>query len=518
MPHHHTPTDHDSSADQDAKTETVAPTHFEGFHFRGVHYNPHNDLSHADTALRQTTAVQRTIIITLIVLFAALTAYDWVLGVTVLVALVTLLYFVDLLFNLFLVWRSLAKSPEITISPAQIQTAAEDGWPVYTILCPLYKEAAVLPQFIQAINALEYDRRKLQVLILLEENDAETIAAAESLNLPEHYEVVIVPHSLPKTKPKACNYGLRIARGEYVVIYDAEDVPDPDQLQKAYAAFRMLGERVACIQSKLNFYNPHQNLLTRAFTAEYSLWFDLVLTGLQSIHAPIPLGGTSNHFKTATLRALGGWDAFNVTEDADLGMRLVKRGYRTAIIDSTTFEEANSNLKNWYWQRTRWIKGYMQTYLVHTRRLRDFRGGSHPLQGLFFQLVIGGKVLSLFINPLMWTLTILYFTLRSSIGPTVEQFFPPAILYMAVTSLIFGNFLYMYYYMMGCAKRGYYELIKVAALIPLYWLAMSVAAWRSLYEVMRKPHHWSKTKHGLHLQPVPVAAEVPVVRSGEGPL
>lgn len=386
---------------------------------------------------------------------------------------------------------------------------------MYTILCPLYKETTVLPQFVQAITSLVYDRHKLQVLLLLEEDDADTIAAARAMNLPDYFEIVVVPHSLPKTKPKACNYGLQIAKGEYIVIYDAEDIPESDQLQKAYAAFEMLDEKVVCIQSKLNFYNPRQNLLTRAFTAEYSLWFDLVLTGLQSINGPIPLGGTSNHFKTTVLRELGGWDAFNVTEDADLGMRLVKRGYVTAIVDSTTFEEANSNLKNWYWQRTRWIKGYMQTYLVHSRRLRDFRRNNHFLQGLFFQLVIGGKVLSLFINPLMWLLTISYFTMRPVVGPVVEQFFPAPILYLAVTSSIFGNFLYVYYYMMGCAKRGYYDLVKVAVLIPLYWLAMSAAAWRSLYEVIRKPHYWSKTKHGLHLQQDALARNSAQAATGE---
>ena len=326
------------------------------------------------------------------------------------------------------------------------------------------------------------------------------------MGLPPHFEIMVVPDSLPKTKPKACNYGLRRARGEYVVIFDAEDIPEPLQLKKAVLAFEQAPPEIGCIQAKLNFYNPRQNLITRIFTAEYSLWFDLILVGLQSINAPIPLGGTSNHFRTGILRNLHGWDAFNVTEDADLGMRLVKRGYRTAILDSVTYEEANSQPVNWFWQRTRWIKGYIQTYIVHTRDRHAFRA-TNRTHGIIFQSVIGGKVISLFVNPLMWLLTILYFAMHEAFGPAITALYPTPVLYLAVTSLILGNFLYLYYYMVGCAKRGEYDLIKYAVLVPLYWLGMSIAAYRALYEVIVMPHHWSKTKHGLHLKQLVPAAE-----------
>jgi cellulose synthase/poly-beta-1,6-N-acetylglucosamine synthase-like glycosyltransferase len=289
------------------------------------------------------------------------------------------------------------------------------------------------------------------------------------------------------------------ATGEYCVIFDAEDVPDKDQLKKAVVAFEKLGNNVACVQAQLNFYNPHQNLLTRAFTAEYSLWFDLVLTGLQSINAPIPLGGTSNHFRTKQLVQLDGWDAFNVTEDCDLGIRLVKRGMYTAVLGSATLEEANSDLPNWFQQRSRWIKGYMQTYLVHMRNPKEFIQKWNEPHVITFQLIVGGKILSMFINPFMWLVTILYFTLRSIVGPTIESFFPSVIFYMAVFSLVIGNFLYMYYYMIGCVKRDQDELVKFAFLVPFYWLIMSVAAWLAFKELIVRPHHWAKTKHGFHL-------------------
>jgi cellulose synthase/poly-beta-1,6-N-acetylglucosamine synthase-like glycosyltransferase len=277
-------------------------------------------------------------------------------------------------------------------------------------------------------------------------------------------------------------------------------IPDPKQLKKAVLAFQKMGEKTVCIQAKLNFYNPHQNLLTRAFTAEYSLWFDLVLTGLQSINAPIPLGGTSNHFRLKDIRHLKGWDSFNVTEDCDLGIRIAKKGLKTALLDSTTLEEANSGKRNWLWQRSRWIKGYMQTYLVHMRNPIEFMKNWRTPHLITFQLVVGGKVLSMFINPLMWAITISYFALRMIVGSFIESFFPGIILYMGIFSLLVGNFLYAYYYMIGCAKHGHHELVKYVFLVPFYWLGMSVAAWIALYKLIVAPHHWSKTKHGLHLE------------------
>src|SRR5258706_1512248 len=204
-------------------------------------------------------------------------------------------------------------------------------------------------------------------MLLLEKDDKETIKQINSTYLPSYFDIVIVPKSQPKTKPKALNYGLRVAKGEFVVIYDAEDIPDPMQLKKAVVAFNKAKKDVICIQAKLGFYNSNQNILTKLFTIEYCLWFDLVLTGLQSIHAPIALGGTSNHFRRKDIIMLKKWDPFNVTEDADLGMRIVKNGFSTAIINSYTMEEANSQLINWFRQRSRWIKGYLQTYFVHMR-------------------------------------------------------------------------------------------------------------------------------------------------------
>lgn len=470
-----------------------------GLTYKGKKFVTHTTLTPAQSALHVITGPQRLFIGVLLALAIIQTILNPMFSAKVIVAILSIIYFSDVFFNLFVILKSLYKPPEITIPTPDLEAIKDKDLPIYTVLCPLYKEAHVIPQFLAAIKKLDWPKQKLDVILLLEADDEESIEAVKEMDLPKYVTVQVVPDSQPKTKPKACNYGLSFAKGEYLVIYDAEDSPDPLQLKKVYAAFQRVPSAVKCIQAKLNFYNPHQNLLTRFFTAEYSLWFDVVLTGLQSIQTTIPLGGTSNHFRTQELRDLEGWDPFNVTEDCDLGIRLFKRGALTAIIDSVTLEEANSSWRNWLRQRSRWIKGYMQTYLVHMRHpVRFFR--EHGLHALLFQLVVGGKIAFMLINPFMWLLTITYFALYAWVGPTVQSLYPSAIFYMAVTSLLFGNFFFMYYYMIGAAKREHWSIIKWVFLVPVYWLMVSVAAGIALYQLIVKPHYWEKTIHGLHMQ------------------
>lgn len=468
-----------------------------GFHYRGRKYITYNGLHYKESALLTLSSTQAISSAILLSTSAPIIMFNWHASLSFLIGTIILLYFSDILFNLFLIVRSFIKDWELK-SETNLY-ANDDYWPTYTVLCPLYKEWQVLPQFISAMSNFDYPKNKLQVLLLLEESDQQTIDKAKEFNLPDYFKVLIVPDSMPRTKPKACNYGLLMATGKYSVIYDAEDIPERDQLKKAVLAFEKAEDKIICVQAKLNFYNSKQNILTRLFTSEYSLWFNLILTGLQSIKAPIPLGGTSNHFRTEQLKKLEGWDAFNVTEDCDLGIRLAKRGYRTAIIDSTTNEEANSQAGNWFLQRTRWVKGYMQTYLVHVRGLRElFKNGRTNLLGL--QLIIGGKVLSMFINPILWVITIVYFAFRPQLGGFIESFFPTPILYMSVFSVVVGNFLYLFYYMIACTKKGYDDLIKYCFLVPFYWIMMSAAAWVAVYKLIKQPHYWSKTVHGFHLK------------------
>jgi cellulose synthase/poly-beta-1,6-N-acetylglucosamine synthase-like glycosyltransferase/glycosyltransferase involved in cell wall biosynthesis/O-antigen/teichoic acid export membrane protein len=418
------------------------------------------------------------------------------------VSTLSIFYFSDMFFNLFLVLRSMKQPPEISFNIDELKALNDEELPVYSILCPLYKEANVLEQFLANIDRLNWPKGKLDVMLLLEEDDHETIQAAQEADTPDYVRIIVVPHSMPKTKPKACNYGLCLARGKYVVIYDAEDSPDPWQLKKAYLGFKNSPQSIRCLQAKLNYYNSKQNILTRLFTSEYSLWFDVILPGLQTINTSIPLGGTSNHFRTNDLLELEGWDPFNVTEDCDLGIRIFKRGYQTAIIDSVTLEEANSRIRNWLRQRSRWIKGYMQTYLVHMREPVKFvrENGIHAF---IFQLVVGGKVLVMIINPLLWMLTISYFVFNQYLGDTIQAIYPGVVFYIAIVSGIFGNFLYIYYYMIGCARREEWSLIKYVFLIPFYWVLVSIAAIKAAYQLLVKPHYWEKTQHGLHIQGAP---------------
>ncbi len=452
------------------------------------------------SALHTLTRAQ-LVILALSALFLLLSVILW--GVTplvVLLGILMVLYLGDLLFTFLLSTQTLNESSGDTISDKVVHRLAEAEWPRYTILCPLYREVAVVPQFVRAMQHLDYPDDKLQILFLTEEDDAETRDAIANMNLPSHFSIVTVPDGEPRTKPRACNYGLLQATGEYIVIYDAEDVPDPLQLKKAVLAFAHHGPEVACVQAKLNFYNPQQNILTRWFTAEYSLWFDLTLPGLQRAKLPLPLGGTSNHFRAETLRLLGAWDPFNVTEDCDLGQRLAHFHMRTAVLDSTTYEEANSRVKNWIRQRSRWIKGYMQTYLVYMRNPWPYLRPGRLREFLSLQLVIGAKTAVLFLNPLMWLLLIAYVFLRPFVSNAYHLLFPRAVLYMGSVCLVFGNFFYVYSHMVGCMRRDRADLVKWTLLIPIYWAMTSMAGFLALFQLIFKPHYWEKTQHGLHLQ------------------
>jgi len=405
-------------------------------------------------------------------------------------------YLAILLFKAGLITRSLQTGVGSGPTDAEVAALDETLLPPYTILVPLYHEVAVLPGLVAGIDALDYPSTKLDVKLLLEADDVETREALEQLPLGPHYEVVVVADGLPKTKPKACNYGLSRARGEYVVIYDAEDRPDGDQLKKAVMAFREAPPDVVCVQAKLNYWNSDQNALTRWFTAEYTHWFDLFLPGLDAAGMPIPLGGTSNHFPVRTLRALDAWDPFNVTEDADLGLRLARAGFRTSIVDSTTYEEANSRTGNWIRQRSRWTKGYVQTWLVHMRHPVALWRELGARNWLAFQLVVGGTPLVLLLNPIFWGIWVGWLLSQASL---IQAAFPGPLFYLAAFNLLIGNFVFIYLMVAGSLRRNQPQLVKYALLAPLYWALMSVAAWKGLWQLVTRPSYWEKTTHGLAL-------------------
>jgi glycosyltransferase XagB len=365
---------------------------------------------------------------------------------------------------------------------------------VYSVLVPVYREPDVVANLLAALSRLNYPQEKLDVLLLLEEDDDETIAAAKAARPPAHFRFIYVPAGQPRTKPKACNYGLSFCRGEYVTIYDAEDIPEPDQLKKAVLAFRDGPDELVCVQAALNYYNSRENYLTRMFTLEYSYWFDYMVPGLDRLRLPIPLGGTSNHFRLDRLRELGAWDPYNVTEDADLGIRAAARGYTVGVIDSTTYEEANRALGNWLRQRSRWIKGYMQTWLVHNRSPLPLLRTLGPARWLSYQFFVGGTCLTFLANPVMWLLFGTWTLFRSA---WLDDLFTDTALFLATFNFLVGNMLGIYLNMLAVFRRRLFHLTLFAVTNPAYWWLHSAAAYLALWQLITKPFYWEKTQYGL---------------------
>ncbi len=433
------------------------------------------------------------VLLTLVVIVAAI-LYFVPTAITVF-AIASLAYTLNSGYKLLTGYAALEHRYDQDATPEELAALDERELPIYTVLVPLFREAAVLNQLVNSIESLDYPRRKLDVRLLCEEDDPETIEAIEDLELPPHFEMIVVPQSQPQTKPKACNFGLVGAKGKYVVIYDAEDRPEPDQLKKAVVMFERSDPSIVCIQAKLNFFNQGTNLLTRWFSLEYATLYDLILPGLDARNDPIPLGGTSNHIKLAELVEVGGWDPYNVTEDADLGIRLHKRGYRTIMMDSTTLEEANSELPNWVRQRSRWIKGYIQTWLVYMRHPLRLIGDVGFKGFLSFQLMVGGAFIFL-LNPFFWALTTLFFLTKAGV---IQDLFPGWVYFLAAAQLFLGNFVFMYLGMAAGSRRGYFALAPYALMLPIYWGLMSLAAWKGFLQLFTNPFYWEKTEHGLDM-------------------
>ncbi len=401
--------------------------------------------------------------------------------------------------------------PPTKITKGEMQWVFDEDLPVYTVLIPVYREKEVLAQNLRNMYRLNYPKEKLDVKILMEENDSETIEEAKKLGLfgslekyvegipKENYEdflnmfdPVVVPSAKITTKPRACNYGLLRAKGELCVIYDAEDEPDPDQLRKAAIVFLRSDDNVACLQSKLNFYNADQNLLTKWFSIEYANWYEFYLQGLDWINAPIPLGGTSNHFRKKSLDELGRWDPYNVTEDADLGVRLARRKMKTEMIDTYTYEEATSSVKAWIRQRSRWYKGHVQTYLVHMRYPRKLLKDMAASQFLKFQLTFGAGIFIPFINPFLWVLSAISLIAPSAFSVLTPNYLLP----ICIFNLVAGNASYLLIYVIACVKLKKFRSIPLAIGMPAYWIILSVASWRGLIQLIKKPFYWDKTTHG----------------------
>lgn len=376
-------------------------------------------------------------------------------------------------------------------APAPIK---ERDLPFYTVIVPLRHEAEVVDQLIEALDAIDYPRSKLDIKIVIEEGDSDTLKALARLRLPSRYHVIVAPFGMPQTKPRALNIALASVRSELLVVYDAEDRPAPDQLRRAAARFAE-DEGIDCLQARLVVSNVEDSWLTKLFAMEYAALFDVINPGLAALGAPIALGGSSNHFRTQAVRSIGAWDAWNVTEDADLGLRLARNRCRVAALDSDTYEEAPSTLQGWFNQRRRWLKGWLQTQLVHSRQPFRLVRELGAMRALAAQTLIAGGVLGSLFGPLFFA-DVLW---RCLTGDLFVAHTPFKVIdnAMAFVLMFAGCHAILLPVVLAMHTRGLQPFYRYLPLLPVYYGLISLAAWAALVDFAWQPFHWSKTRHGL---------------------
>jgi cellulose synthase/poly-beta-1,6-N-acetylglucosamine synthase-like glycosyltransferase len=384
-------------------------------------------------------------------------------------------------------------APRVVARPDMPQLADYKKLPRVSLLVPLLREEAVARRLLDALAAMDYPAALLDIKLVLEADDAVTRAAIDRAELPPNIEVVSVPRDGLRTKPRAMNYALPFCTGEIVGIYDAEDRPDPAQIRAVVEHLRHAPPEVACVQGFLDFYNSDRNWLSRCFTLEYAIWFRVVLLGVQRLGLPIPLGGTTVFFRRNVLEKIGAWDAHNVTEDADLGMRLARFGYRCDMIASTTWEEANCRVRPWIRQRSRWLKGYAITWATHMRRPRALLSELGPMGFLGFQVLFLGAITSYLSMPLFW----LIWTASIGFDLTFWQSFPTWLTVAFFASMIAGQALMLVIATVAARDSRHPGLLPWVLALPLYWPLGAIAAYRAVGEVFTRPFHWHKTEHGI---------------------
>ncbi len=387
-------------------------------------------------------------------------------------------------------WRAFGR-PQRLSKPGSFDSRYDNRLPTFSVLIPLYREVAVIPDLVVAVTRLDYPRDRLEILFITEADDQATRRALLGANLLSHMRVVTVPNGQSKTKPRALNYALQDARGVLVAVFDAEDVPDAEQLRHAAEAFVAGGPRLACVQARLAISNPDDSFLSRQFTLEYAALFKGLLPALDYLRLPIPLGGSSNHFRRDVLLKSGGWDPFNVTEDADLGMRLARLGYEVSVIECETMEEAPVTWHGWRGQRTRWIKGWMQTYLVHMRRPRRLWRDLGAWKFAGFQVIIFAMLVSMLAHPWFYIVAGARGALGMGVLPQSNALF-----WVCGTNLAAGYVSAALLIAVTSARSGISGRLFSVVFLPIYWLAISYTAYRAIWDLVQRPFFWEKTTHG----------------------
>lgn len=394
-------------------------------------------------------------------------------------------------FNLILIGPAIVRLAAIATPPRPRQKypRIDDAeLPVYSVLIPLRNEAQMVTQLFEGLSRLDYPPERLDIKFVVEATSPSTVAAVRAGLGDPRFSLVVVPDAMPRTKPKALNYALPLCRGEYVVVYDAEDVPAPDQLRKAAVRFRD-DPRLACLQAQLVISNGRRGPLAALFAGEYAGLFGVLLPALAKWCFPMPLGGTSNHFDIGKLRQIGGWDPFNVTEDADLGARLARLRLEVDVLDSVTYEIAPRSLKFWLGQRTRWMKGWMMTFIVHNRRPTLLASQMSPLSVLAFEVVTLGMITA----PLLHCGMALDTFIRLALGMPLLDGSATGVSYIFI--LLFGYGTTIALSVQGLLRLGRSELVIQQALLPAYWLLIAAATVRAMRELLTQPFYWFKSPH-----------------------
>lgn len=374
-----------------------------------------------------------------------------------------------------------------------------DPLPIISVMVPLFREAEIAAHLLPRLTALDYPREKLDLCLIIEDDDATTRAALDALTLPPWAQVIEVPRGSLRTKPRAMNFALPFARGSIIGIYDAEDRPHPQHLNEIAAHFSRRGEDTACLQGRLDYYNPSANWLARCFTLEYAAWFRVILPGLDRLGLVVPLGGTTLFLRRAALDAVGGWDAHNVTEDADLGLRLARHGYRTEVIHIVTEEEANARLWPWVRQRSRWLKGYAMTWFVHMRQpgrlARDL--GWKRLAGM--QVLFLGSLSQLALAPLIW----LFWLPVLGLPHPLSGVLPPAMLWGMGGAFLVSTAVEIAIHVHAARAAGKGWLVRWIPTLLVYHPLATLACWRGLIQIASRPFFWDKTAHGIFAAATP---------------
>jgi len=399
-----------------------------------------------------------------------------------------------LIFSASVMLRSMAaiaNGPEVF--PSKV---TDDELPNYTIVVALYREASVVEDLVKAIDTLDYPKGKLDIKLVVEQRDVETFSRLVELRLPGRYEVIVAPLGKPQTKPRALNIALSSARGDLIVVYDAEDIPASNQLRLAASRFAA-DKDLDCLQARLAIRNHGESWLSKLFAIEYAILFDVINPGLCALDLPIPLGGSSNHFRVRSLVGVGAWDEWNVTEDADLGVRLARFGYRVKALDSDTWEEAPFEVGNWFRQRVRWQKGWMQTLIVHARRPIFFWRDLGPRRAVAAATLIVGAIFGCLFWPAFAVGTIWRAVTAGQGAMSPWREMSDVFTYILALS---GVWTILLPAVIAAKFRRLNVTASVLLLLPVYYLLVSVATWVAMLDLALRPHYWAKTTHGRSRQ------------------